>query len=91
MSTLRGHEMDASFWVLHNVLSVADEDLEGIADVQGQVGAQTEAHGQTTVAVDDADPSHYSGVHGCVDAQRSASSRNGRGDGYEAEILAVFE
>lgn len=90
-ATLRGHEMDASLRVLHNVLGVADEDLESIADVQGQVGAQAEAHGQTTVAVDDADPSHHSGVHGRLDAQRSASGRDGRGDGHEAEVLAVFE
>lgn len=83
--------MDASLRVLHNVLGAADEDLEGIADVQGQVGAQAEAHGQTAVAVDDADPGHHSGVHGRLDAQRSASSRHGRGDGHEAEILAVFE
>jgi len=90
-TAVRGHEMDAALWILHNVLGTVDEDLEGVADVQGEVGAQTEAHRQTAVAVDDAHTGDNTGLHGSMDAQRSASGRTGKGDRHRPEVLAVFE
>jgi hypothetical protein len=41
---VRGYQVGATFWILHHVLGVVDEDLEGVADVQSEVGAQIEAH-----------------------------------------------
>jgi len=90
-TAVRGHEMDATLWILHNVLGAVDEDLEGVADVQSEIGAQTEAHRQTTVAVDDAHTGDNTGLHGSLDAQRSASGRAGKGDRHRPEVLAVFE
>lgn len=70
-----GYQVGATFRILHNVLGVTDEDLEGITDVQSEIGAQTEAHWQAAVAMDDADTSDSIGLYGILDAQRSAPGR----------------
>lgn len=61
--------MDASLWILHNVLGAVDEDLEDISDIPSEIGAQTEIDRQTVVAVDDADFGNNISVHGSLDIQ----------------------
>lgn len=90
-SAVRGHQVDAPLRVLHHVLGAVDEDVEGIADVQGEIGAQAQAHRQTTAAVDDANPGDRDGVRGRLDAQRPAPGRAGQRNGNRTEVLAVLE
>lgn len=90
-AAVRGHKVDATLRVLHNVLGAVNEDLAGIVDLQGEIGAQIKVDWQTTVAVDDTDTSDNTCVHGVLDVKRPASGRPGKGTGNGTEILAVFE
>lgn len=90
-TTVRCHEMDAPLWILHNLLGTFDEDLEGVADVPSEIGAQVKTHRQTIVAVDDAHIVDNIGIHGSLDTQRSTSCRTGKGNRNGSKVLAVFE
>lgn len=83
--------MDAALRILHNVLGTVDEDLEGVTDVQSEIGAQIETHWQTTVAMDDAHIADNIGIHGSLDVQRSATGRTWEGNRNGPKVLAVFE
>lgn len=66
-TTVRGDKLDASFWILHNVLRTVNEDLEGVVDVSSKIGSQAETHWQTVATMDDADIGHNISVHGSLD------------------------